>query len=149
MLFFTYRGSQVVVFHRLTVKMPHIIFPGECFFFFPIMANSSVIVCKVNIDSLVHGKLLLFYQILLFASGRYSQIKKLRRNLPLQETKVRGFLFLHTYQVLFCVGNPIDLLPLLSQLLVLTFSKFLCSFKLLKRNFVLLIRCILFLLLSL
>ena len=61
MLLFTNRGSRVVALHRLTVKMPHIIFPGECFFFFPIMSNSSVIVCEVNIDSLVHGKLLLVY----------------------------------------------------------------------------------------
>ena len=61
MLFFTYRGSRVVMLHRLTVKRPHIIFPGECFFIFPIRANSSVIVCKVFIDSLVHQLLLLAY----------------------------------------------------------------------------------------
>ena len=147
MLFFTYWGSRVVVLHRLAVKRPHIFFPGKSLFFSSITTDSCVIDSKVTLDSFIDERTLQAHKVLLFASNRYGQIKQLGRNLPSEETKDWRFLSLHTDQVLFCVGIPVDLLLLLRQMLVLTFSKLMGSFELLKRNFVLLMWGMMFLLL--
>ena len=87
MLFFTNHGSRVVVFHRLTVKRPHIFCPVEYLFLFSITTDSCVIDRKVTIDSFIDEQTLLAHKVLLFAIDRYSQIIQLGRNFPSEETK--------------------------------------------------------------
>ena len=95
-LFFTNHGSRVVVFHRLTVKRPHIFFPGKSLFFSSITTDSCAIDRKVTLDSFIDEQTLLAHKVLLFAIDRYNQIKQLGRNFPLDKTKDWGFLCLHT-----------------------------------------------------